>query len=215
MFGYLDLQTTWIEAIDAATITSIYPARGSTEGKLDPTHNLITWHPALSCLFKPCAQFSACCSAGGTYLVISGSGFMMPVEARPLIFRSVRGSLHIKWIQMTYMTYNQEYNRGELLGSSARRTHGTRRWCMWGDLASEWGGFVRLTLLDDQNVFQGWRKDLQHSRTLYILHSNCSELRSLKHQNPTLKTSHPSEWRGLWDNSSWHSSRKFWDFASV
>ena len=40
MFGYLDLHNARIEAIDAATITSIYPARGSTEGKLDPTHNL-------------------------------------------------------------------------------------------------------------------------------------------------------------------------------
>ena len=40
---------------------------------------------------------------------------------------------------------------GELLGSSARRTHGTRRWCMWGDLASEWGGFCSLEIA-------GWSK---------------------------------------------------------
>ena len=54
-------------AADAATITTVYPDRGSTEG-----FAVCEW-------MWPHKQIQHV--KGGTYLVISGSGFMMPTEA--------------------------------------------------------------------------------------------------------------------------------------
>ena len=56
-------------AANAASITSVYPDRGSTEGHRS---NDSPQSCQLSCTDN---------CKGGTYLVISGSGFMMPTEA--------------------------------------------------------------------------------------------------------------------------------------
>ena len=66
----------------AANIQSVYPNRGSTEG----ANGCTNMHQPLAGRMQHCSHAPAmhqpCSCQGGTFLVISGSGFMMPVEAR-------------------------------------------------------------------------------------------------------------------------------------